>query len=132
VVVNRRPIDESLVSVMLTPNISPVGRELTLRLMDHLVRYTQGVRVLVSQALEASLLAQGQLDAVITLESSGGWTRSAAMLLTEAAGGHVTELHDTARGRSGFLLSADVRFSRWLGEWFERNEISPVARGVEG
>ncbi|MFD4914663.1 inositol monophosphatase family protein [Streptomyces virginiae] len=124
----RREVSASLVSVMLTPKMSLGARAATLRLIDHLLEHTQGVRILVSQALEAVLLAQGQLDAVVTLESSGGWTRSASMLFASEAGGRVTELHDTTGGRSGFLLSADEDFAHWLGSWCAGHGITPVAR----
>ncbi|GAA0305380.1 inositol monophosphatase family protein [Streptomyces polychromogenes] len=126
-----RPVDASLVSVMLTPKMSKGARAATLRLIDHLLDHTQGVRIVVSQALEAVMLAQGQLDAVVSLESSGGWTRSAAMLFACEAGGRVTELHDISGGRTGFLLSAGEEFTRWLGEWCVSHGITPVAR-VEG
>ncbi|WP_078853200.1 inositol monophosphatase family protein [Streptomyces sp. NRRL S-1824] len=122
--VTPRPVDQSLFSVMLTPKMSSIGRASTLRLMDHLLGSTQGVRVLVSQALEASWLAQGRLDAVVTLESRGGWTRSAATLLTVEAGGHVVEFHDSDSARRGFLLSADASLGDWLGDWFKQNELS--------
>lgn len=103
-----RPVsfDQSLHSLMVTPKQSSEARESSLSLIDYLLSRTLGVRILVSQAYEAVRLASGGANAVVSLQSSGGWTRDASRLLCEEAGGVYCEV---ASGRrpdvSGFILT---------------------------
>lgn len=105
IAVSERPWASTLSSVMLTPKLSAPARAASQALVEFLLDETLGFRVLVSQAYEAVSLASGGLDLVIAFQSSGGWTRDAARLLCEEAGGASATLEGPTRG---FVLAAST------------------------
>jgi fructose-1,6-bisphosphatase/inositol monophosphatase family enzyme len=120
--VTPRPLEQTLTSIMLTPKLGDRSRALTTSLAGFLTEHTQGVRVLVSQALEAAALSQGQIDAVISLESRDGWTRPTATLMTVEAGGIAKSFeYRSPSCSSGFFLAGSPAISTLLEEWLETN-----------
>jgi len=97
--------NRSVHSLMLTPKLAAKSRASTMQLIDLLLNETLGVRILVSQAYEAVKLAEGGISAVISLQSSGGWSRDAARLICESAGGRYATLVSTEDASTkGFML----------------------------
>lgn len=78
---------QSVHSLMLTPKLSASARQRSFEFINLLLNETLGVRILVSQAYEALKLAEGGVSSVVSLQSSGGWSRDAARLICESAGG---------------------------------------------
>ena len=81
-----------LYSIMITPKLSPRAREASWRFASWTLDESLGFRVLVSQAYEATRLAAGGVSGVMSFQSSGGWTRDAARLVCEEAGGAYVKL----------------------------------------
>jgi myo-inositol-1(or 4)-monophosphatase len=82
---------DALVSVVLTSHFSTAEAERTVALIGRLSELTRGVRIVVSGALEMSLVAAGRLDAFVSLKADIV-SHAAAMPLVRAAGGRVTTL----------------------------------------
>jgi myo-inositol-1(or 4)-monophosphatase len=115
--VRTRDISHTVVAVMLGPTQEVQLRRHTLDLIEQILHATLGVRVYVSQAFEAKSLAEGSLDAVVTLRSSSGWTRGAAKLLCREAGGLVGEVIPQEEGKPpGFVLAATPELREVLAD----------------
>lgn len=98
---------QSVHSIMLTPKLAPSARQRSFELIDALLNETLGMRVLVSQAYESLKLAEGGVSSVISLQSSGGWSRDAARLICESAGGtYMTIQNRDQPNIHGFILAA--------------------------
>ncbi|MGI5225712.1 inositol monophosphatase family protein [Actinoallomurus sp. CA-142502] len=120
---NVRDVNSSLISVMITPKMSTHARALSYALIEHSVRHTLGVRILVSHALEATYLARQRLDAVVVLEGKDGWTWSTAALFARASGGRAFSISDRKTGRPGLLLSSRSKLAEFLTEWLETVDL---------
>jgi myo-inositol-1(or 4)-monophosphatase len=103
-----RPFARTLHSIMITPKLSPAARRASLEYASLTLDRTLGFRVLVSQAFEATRLAAGGLDVVISLQSSGGWSRDASRLVCEEAGGIYRTVVNMRGPEQGFLLVSDA------------------------
>jgi myo-inositol-1(or 4)-monophosphatase len=82
---------DAVVSVMLTSHYSGEEVARTSEVVRRLGERVRGVRIIVSRALEMSLVAAGRLDAFVSLKADIV-SHAAAMPLVRAAGGRVTTL----------------------------------------
>jgi myo-inositol-1(or 4)-monophosphatase len=80
---------DAVVSVVLTSHFSPADSERSVAVIRRLSELTRGVRIVVSGALEMSLVAGGRLDAFVSLKADIV-SHAAAMPLVREAGGRVT------------------------------------------
>jgi myo-inositol-1(or 4)-monophosphatase len=80
---------DAVVSVVLTSHFSTADSERTVAVIRRLSELTRGVRVVVSGALEMSLVAAGRLDAFVSLKADVV-SHAAAMPLVWEAGGRVS------------------------------------------
>jgi myo-inositol-1(or 4)-monophosphatase len=80
---------DAVVSVVLTSHFSAEDVRRTAALIARLGELARGVRVIVSGALEMSLVASGRLDAFVSLKADVV-SHAAAMPLVRAAGGRTT------------------------------------------
>jgi myo-inositol-1(or 4)-monophosphatase len=85
---------DAVVSVMLTSHYSAKEVARTTEVVRRLGERVRGVRIIVSGALEMSLVAAGRLDAFVSLKADIV-SHAAAMPLVRAAGGRVTTLAGT-------------------------------------
>jgi myo-inositol-1(or 4)-monophosphatase len=85
---------DAVVSVMLTSHYSAEDVARSMVVIRRLGERTRGVRIIVSGALELSLVAAGRLDGFVSLKADIV-SHAAAMPLVRSAGGRVT----TAEGR---------------------------------
>lgn len=110
-----RPRDQWLCSIALSASHDDTARRAALDAIDDLLPQMLGVRVYYGQAFEAKALAEGSLDAVITLSSAHGWTRGVAKLLCREAGGVVmTVLPPRSDMHRGFVLAASDEVARTI------------------
>jgi fructose-1,6-bisphosphatase/inositol monophosphatase family enzyme len=86
-----RTLADAVVSVCLTSHFSADEVRRTAAIIDRLGRVARGVRVVVSGALELSLVAAGRLDAFVSIKADAV-SHAAAMQLVRAGGGRVTTL----------------------------------------
>ena len=86
-----RDLADAVVSVVLTSHFSSDEVRATAALIERLGGTVRGVRVVVSGALEMSLVAAGHLDAFVSLKADVV-SHAAAMPLVRAAGGQATVL----------------------------------------
>lgn len=84
-----RELADAVVSVSLTSSYGEADIGRATEIIRRLAERTRGVRVVVSGALEMSLVAAGQLDAFVALRADVV-SHAAAMPLVRAAGGKVT------------------------------------------
>jgi myo-inositol-1(or 4)-monophosphatase len=89
-----RKLSDAIVSVILTSHFSPDEVRRTARIIERLGSLARGVRVIISGALEMTLVAGGQLDAFVSIKADIV-SHAAAMPLVRAAGGRVTRLDGT-------------------------------------
>lgn len=82
---------DSVVSVILTSHFSADEAERTAAVIARLAPRVRGLRVIVSGALELSMVASGKLDAFISLKADIV-SHAAAMPLVRAGGGRITTL----------------------------------------
>jgi myo-inositol-1(or 4)-monophosphatase len=87
---------DAVVSVMLTSHYTTDEVARTVDVIRCLGERARGVRIIVSGAIELSLVAAGRLDGFVSLKADIV-SHAAAMPLVRAAGGRVT----TAQGRDG-------------------------------
>jgi myo-inositol-1(or 4)-monophosphatase len=86
-----RKLSDAIVSVILTSHFSPDEVRRTARIIERLGSLARGVRVIISGALEMTLVAGGQLDAFVSIKADIV-SHAAAVPLVRAAGGRVTRL----------------------------------------
>jgi myo-inositol-1(or 4)-monophosphatase len=86
-----RALSDAIVSVVLTSHFSPDDVRQTARVVERLGSMARGVRIIVSGALEMTLVASGRFDAFVSLKADIV-SHAAAMPLVRAAGGRVTRL----------------------------------------
>jgi myo-inositol-1(or 4)-monophosphatase len=86
-----RSLGDAVISVVLTSHFSSDEVHRTAAVVDALGSLIRGVRIVVSGALEMSLVAMGRLDAFVSLKADVV-SHAAAMPLVRAAGGRVTTL----------------------------------------
>lgn len=84
-------LGDAVISVVLTSHFSPDEVRRTAAVVAALGERIRGVRIVVSGALEMSLVAMGRLDAFVSLKADVV-SHAAAMPLVRAAGGRVTTL----------------------------------------
>lgn len=84
-------LDDAVISVVLTSHFTPAEVAGTVQIIDRLARVVRGVRIVVSGALEMSLVASGRLAAFVGMKADIV-SHAAAMPLVRAAGGRVTRL----------------------------------------
>lgn len=84
-------LGDAVVSVVLTSHFSEDEVRRTAAIIRRLGEKVRGVRVIVSGALEMSLVAAGRLDAFVSVKADIV-SHAAAMPLVRAAGGRVTTL----------------------------------------
>lgn len=89
--VSERPLAEATVSVILTSHFSSEEVEQTLALVRRLSERVRGIRVIVSEALELAWVAEGRLDANISVKCDA-FSTAAGWLLVREAGGLVSTL----------------------------------------
>ncbi|HTI47147.1 MAG TPA: inositol monophosphatase [Casimicrobiaceae bacterium] len=88
---DRRSLADAVVSIVLTSHYTDREVERTAEAVRRLGSAARGVRIIVSGGLEMTLVADGQLDAFISLKADVV-SHAAAMPLVRAAGGRVTRL----------------------------------------
>ncbi|MFT0891521.1 inositol monophosphatase family protein [Pseudochelatococcus sp. G4_1912] len=86
-----KELADAIVSVSLTSNYGPEEVRRTSEIIQRLANRARGVRVVVSGALEMSLVAAGQFDAFVAL-GADLVSHAASMALVRAAGGKATDL----------------------------------------
>jgi myo-inositol-1(or 4)-monophosphatase len=91
IVSQTRALGDAVISVVLTSHFSSDEVRRTAAVVGALGERTRGVRIVVSGALEMSLVAMGRLDAFVSLKADVV-SHAAAMPLVRAAGGRVTTL----------------------------------------
>lgn len=84
-------LEDAVVSVVLTSHFTPAEVAGTVEIINRLARVVRGVRIVVSGALEMSLVASGRLAAFVGMKADIV-SHAAAMPLVRAAGGRVTRL----------------------------------------
>jgi myo-inositol-1(or 4)-monophosphatase len=91
----RRSLSDAVVSIVLTSHFSERDVARTAEAVRRLGNTARGVRIIVSGGLEMTLVADGQLDAFVSLKADVV-SHAAAMPLVRAAGGRVTRFdgHD--------------------------------------
>jgi myo-inositol-1(or 4)-monophosphatase len=92
---DRRSLADAVVSIVLTSHYTDREVQRTAEAVRRLGNAVRGVRIIVSGGLEMTLVADGQLDAFVSLKADAV-SHAAAMPLVRAAGGRVTRLdgHD--------------------------------------
>ncbi|SEF83150.1 myo-inositol-1(or 4)-monophosphatase [Bosea lathyri] len=103
--VNDRPaavsvttdLADAVISVVLTSHYSTEEVERTTDVIRRLAGISRGVRIVVSGALEMSLVAAGKLDAFVGLKADIV-SHAAALPLVRAAGGRVTTVNGRDSG----------------------------------
>jgi myo-inositol-1(or 4)-monophosphatase len=94
---DRRALADAVVSIVLTSHFTDREVQRTAEAVRRLGNAVRGVRIIVSGGLEMTLVADGQLDAFVSLKADLV-SHAAAMPLVRAAGGRVTRLD----GRDAF------------------------------
>jgi len=91
----RRSLSDAVVSIVLTSHFTEREVARTAEAVRRLGNTARGVRIIVSGGLEMTLVADGQLDAFVSLKADVV-SHAAAMPLVRAAGGRVTRFdgHD--------------------------------------
>jgi len=84
-----RRLADAVVSVILTSHFSASDMARTLVIIDRLSSRTRGVRIITSGAYEMSMVAAGQLDALVNLKADAV-SHAGAMPLVRVAGGRIT------------------------------------------
>jgi myo-inositol-1(or 4)-monophosphatase len=87
----RTSLADAVVSMVLTSHFSEHDVARTAEAVRRLGGAARGVRIIVSGGLEMTLVADGQLDAFVSLKADAV-SHAAAMPLVRAAGGRVTRL----------------------------------------
>ena len=87
----RATLADSVVSIVLTSHFTDEEVTRTAEAVRRLGSRARGVRIIVSGGLEMTLVADGQLDAFVSLKADAV-SHAAAMPLVRAAGGRVTRL----------------------------------------
>ena len=85
----RRALSDAVVSIVLTSHFSEREVARTAEAVRRLGNTARGVRIIVSGGLEMTLVADGQLDAFVSLKADVV-SHAAAMPLVRVAGGRVT------------------------------------------
>jgi myo-inositol-1(or 4)-monophosphatase len=85
----RRSLSDAVVSIVLTSHFTERDVTRTAEAVRRLGNTARGVRIIVSGGLEMTLVADGQLDAFVSLKADVV-SHAAAMPLVRAAGGRVT------------------------------------------
>ena len=88
---------DAVVSVILTSHFSATEMKRTIAILDRLSTRTRGVRIIISGALEMSMVAAGQLDAFVSIKADAV-SHAGAMPLVKAAGGRTTTLAGVESG----------------------------------
>jgi myo-inositol-1(or 4)-monophosphatase len=88
---STRGLSDAVISVMLTSHFSAEEVEQTVGIIRRLGRFARGVRVIVSGALELSLVASGRMDAFVSIKADAV-SHAAGMAFVHAAGGRITQL----------------------------------------
>ena len=88
---DRDALANAVVSIVLTSHFTDAEVARTSDAVRRLGRSVRGVRIIVSGGLEMTLVADGQLDAFVSLKADAV-SHAAAMPLVRAAGGRVTRL----------------------------------------
>ena len=86
-----RSLADAVISVCLTSHFSPDEVRRTSAIIERLASVARGVRVVVSGAIEMSLVASGRMDAFVSIKADIV-SHAAAMQLVIAGGGRVTTL----------------------------------------
>ena len=89
-----RNLSDAIVSVILTSHFTPDEVRRTARIIERLGSVVRGVRIIISGALEMSLVASGRFDAFVSIKADVV-SHAAATPLVRAAGGRVTRLDGT-------------------------------------
>jgi myo-inositol-1(or 4)-monophosphatase len=87
----RDALADAVVSIVLTSHFVEQDVTRTAEAVRRLGNAARGVRIIVSGGLEMTLVADGQLDAFVSLKADAV-SHAAAMALVRAAGGRVTRL----------------------------------------
>jgi myo-inositol-1(or 4)-monophosphatase len=87
----RASLSDAVVSIVLTSHFSDRDVVRTADAVRRLGAAARGVRIIVSGGLEMTLVADGQLDAFVSLKADVV-SHAAAMPLVRAAGGRITRL----------------------------------------
>ena len=88
---SRALLADAVVSIVLTSHFDDRAVARTSEAVRRLGSAVRGVRIIVSGGLEMTLVADGQLDAFVSLKADAV-SHAAAMPLVRAAGGRVTRL----------------------------------------
>jgi myo-inositol-1(or 4)-monophosphatase len=88
---DRGSLGDAVVSIVLTSHYDERDVARTAEAVRRLGSAARGVRIIVSGGLEMTLVADGQLDAFVSLKADVV-SHAAAMPLVRAAGGRVTRL----------------------------------------
>ena len=93
-VTETRSLADAVISVCLTSHFSPDEVRRTIALIERLATTARGVRIVVSGALEMSLVASGRLDGFVSIKADVV-SHAAGTELVRAGGGRVTTLAGT-------------------------------------
>ena len=80
--VSTRPLADALVSVVLTSHFSRAETDRTVGILSVLARRAQGIRIILSEALELGWLAEGALDGNLCVKADACGTAVGALLAT--------------------------------------------------
>lgn len=95
--VSKTPsLDKSILSFMLTSHYNEEQTDYILKIVRNLSLKTRGLRLLVSQAYELCMIAEGKLDGTVCIKSKG-FSSSAGALIVQEAGGKVTTIDGKER-----------------------------------
>ena len=86
-----KTLDKAILSFMLTSHYDEAQTDYILGIVRNLSLKTRGLRLLVSQAYELCLIAEGKLDGTVCIKSRG-FSSSAGSLIVQEAGGKVSTI----------------------------------------
>ena len=99
-------IEESLISIMLTTHYDSDETDIAVKALQKTNMNARGVRVVVSEAAELCLIAEGVLDANVVCVKADRYGAIAGQLILEEAGGKLTDLSGQRFGAESMTILA--------------------------
>ncbi len=103
---NTTRLEESLVSIMLTTHYNLEETNIAVGAIQKANMNTRGARVVVSEAAELCLIAEGVLDANVVCIKADRYGAIAGQLILEEAGGKLTDLSGQPFGAASRTILA--------------------------
>jgi len=103
-----RKLSDAIVSVILTSHFSPDEVRRTARIIERLGSLARGVRVIISGALEMTLVAGGQLDAFVSIKADIVSHAAATPLVRAADLGGTLDIQSAPGSGTQVTVSAPI------------------------